>query len=289
VEIGTDFPQIDIGDDPAGIRDYAQAAEALEYSCILAYDHVLGADPNREGGWRGYTNDDAFHEPLTLFAFLAGVTRTIEFATGILILPQRQTVLVAKQAAEVANLSGGRLRLGVGTGWNYIEYEALGENFHNRGRREEEQVDLLRRLWNEPVLDYNGRWHRIDRAGLKPRPRQRIPIWFGGWAEVVLERTARLGDGWFAGPFRGDPTTGDLVSRLHAYLRAAGRDPATFPIEGVVGYADGNPETWRRHLNKWKSIGATHCVLDTMRCGFTTPGQHIEALRRFVPVRDEYR
>jgi probable F420-dependent oxidoreductase len=225
---------------------------------------------------------------LTLFAYLAGLTKSVELVTGILILPQRQTVLVAKQAAEVDILSGGRLRLGVGTGWNPVEYEALGESFRNRGRREEEQVELLRRLWDEPVLDFHGRWHRIDRAGLKPRPKRRIPIWFGGWADAALQRAARFGDGWIAGPFNGGGRlAGDLVPLLKSYLREAGRDPATFPIEGAMGYGSGNPDTWRHHLAKWREAGATHVVFDTMRGGFTTPDQHIEAFRRFVEVRDE--
>ena len=197
MKIGAVFPHLEIGNDPVVIRDWAQAVEDLGYSHILAYDHVIGAvHEHREPPLLGpYTETSAFHEPLVLFGYFAACTRRVELATGILILPQRQTVLVAKQAAEIDLLSGGRLRLGVGTGWNYVEFDSLNENFHDRGQRQEEQVTLLRALWSEPVLDYHGRWHRVDRAGLKPLPGRQIPIWFGGFVDAAFERAARLGDG----------------------------------------------------------------------------------------------
>src|ERR1700738_4753914 len=186
MKIGTVFPQTEIGSDPVGVRDYAQAVEGMGFTHILAYDHVLGAHPQGRGPMP-YTHLSNFHEPLVLFGYLAGITKSVELATGVIILGQRQTVLVAKQAVEVDVLTGGRLRLGVGIGWNEVEYQALGEDFHNRGRRIEEQVEVLRKLTSEPVVEFRGKWHTIDRAGLNPLPVQRpIPIWFGGSAEAAI-------------------------------------------------------------------------------------------------------
>ena len=199
MQIGVVFPQTEIGADPAVIRDFAQTAEDLGYHHILAYDHVIGANLASRPGWQPpYSHLDVFHEPFVLFGFLAGITKSIELVTGIIILPQRQTVLVAKQAATLDVLCGGRLRLGVGIGWNPVEYEALGANFHDRGRRCEEQVDVMRKLWTQNPVTYEGRWHKITDAGINPLPVQRpIPIWFGGTDDRVLDRIARLGDGWF--------------------------------------------------------------------------------------------
>src|SRR5438046_150863 len=198
MQYGVVFPQIEFGNDVQAIKDYAQTAEGLGYDYLLVYDHVLGAHPNREPKLTGpYTYEHPFHEPMVFFGFLAGVTTRLELTTGILIVPQRQTVLVAKQAAEVDVLSGGRLRLGIGLGWNYVEYDALGEKFQNRGRRVEEQVEVLRKLWTEPLVNFKGAYHVINNAGLNPMPVQRpIPIWFGGSAEPALRRAARLADGW---------------------------------------------------------------------------------------------
>ena len=192
---GVVFPQTEIGSDPVLVRDFAQAAEGLGYAHLLVFDHVLGAGLEHRPGWSGaYAADDPFHEPFVLFGYLAGLTQRIELVTGVLVLPQRQTALVAKQAAEVDVLSQGRLRLGVGVGWNDVEYEALGEDFHDRGRRIEEQVSLLRALWTEPVVDFAGRWHRVPEAGINPLPVQRpIPVWFGGQAEPVLRRVGAVG------------------------------------------------------------------------------------------------
>ena len=182
------------------MRAFAEAAEGLGYAHLVFYDHVLGADTNRRPDWQGpYSHEDTFHEPLVTFGYLAALTSRIELVSGIIILPQRQTVLVAKQAAQVDVLSGGRLRLGVGIGWNDVEYEGLGQNFHDRGKRSEEQVELLRALWTNEVVDFQGRWHSIPGAGIKPLPVQRpIPVWFGGGrSDGVLRRIARIGDGWF--------------------------------------------------------------------------------------------
>jgi probable F420-dependent oxidoreductase len=290
MNIGVVFPQTEIGNDPVAIRDFAQAAESLGYTHLAVYDHVLGADPNREGGWHygpmgdgrpGYTKDAAFHEPFVLFGYLAGLTSTIELVTGILVLPQRQTALVAKQATEIDILSGGRLRLGVGSGWNPVEFEALGEDFSNRGRRVEEQVQLMRRLWAEEVIDYRGRWHRVDRAGLNPRPARQIPIWFGGGSETVLKRAARIGDGWMPQSFEPRDQAHVTLAHLRDELRAAGRDPAAFGIEGFTHIGRLSPEKWREHIAWWRDLGATHISVRTMGAGFDSPGAHIDAIRRY--------
>jgi probable F420-dependent oxidoreductase len=214
-----------------------------------------------------------------LYGYLAGLTKRVELVTGVIILPQRQTVLVAKQAAEVDVLSGGRLRLGVGVGWNPLEYEGLNEDFHDRGRRIEEQVDLMRKLWTEPVLDYQGKWHRIDRAGLNPLPVQRpIPIWFGGTAEAAQRRIARIADGWM--PNRKPPEGWAFeVERMRGWVREAGRDPKSFGIDGRANLANGTPDSWRAQVDEWRSLDATHVDLNTMGGGLVGPQAHIDRLR----------
>jgi len=282
MKLGVVFPQTEIGSDPAAIRDYAQTVEALGYSHILTYDHVLGANPERPGGWRGpYTYKSAFHEPFVLYSFLAGLTERIEFVTGILILPQRETALVAKQAAALDVLSGGRLRLGFGTGWNPVEYTALNQDFHTRGRRLEEQVTLLRRLWTEPLVTFAGKWHNIPDAGLNPLPLQRpIPIWFGGYVDAVLERVARLGDGWLPGNFASPAAFRPTLDKLEAYLAEAGRSRADIGLEFRVTYdAAASPDWWAQTLAGWQAVGATHLSINTMGCGFETPADHLAALR----------
>ena len=198
MEIGVVYPQIELRGDPAAVRDIGRAVEGLGFSHLLAYDHVLGAvHADRSPSLIGpYTEADPFHDPLVMFAYLAGMTDRLRFATGILILPQRQTALVARQAADVDLLSGGRLRLGVGIGWNHVEYEALGQDFRTRGAREEEQIELLRRLFTEPIVEFSGRFDRVDRAALVPRPTRSIPIWLGGRSEAAFDRAARLADGF---------------------------------------------------------------------------------------------
>ena len=280
MEIGVVFPQSEIGSDPAVIRDFAQAVEALGYSHLLTYDHVLGAHPDREPRLIGpYTHETSFHEPFVLFGFLAAHTQRIGLVTGIIILPQRQTALVAKQAAEVDILSGGRLRLGIGTGWNYVEYDALNEDFHNRGKRQEEQVTLLRKLWAEPVVDFTGKWHRIDRAGLKPLPNRRIPIWFGGNNEQVFKRAARLGDGLIPQFLPNDAGRATL-ERIDGYLASHGRARAEFGIEAQVNFGAG-PEKWASHADAWRVLGANYVCVRTMNAGLETPQEHIEAIRRY--------
>lgn len=282
MRIGVTFPQLEITADPVAVRDYAQAAEEIGYAHLLAYDHVLGADVANRPDWRGpYTTASLFHEPFVLFGYLAGLTRRLEFVTGVIILPQRQTALVAKQAAAVDVLCGGRFRLGVGVGWNEVEYEALGEKFANRGRRSEEQITLLRHLFTEESVTFVGDYHRVTAAGLNPLPVQRpIPIWIGGSVEATLKRTAAMGDGWFPqmGP---GPEAADAVARLRDYTRAAGRDPASVGIEARVSIAGKSPDAWRREVEGWREIGATHLAVNTMRAGLANPAAHIEAIRRF--------
>ncbi|HMB86822.1 MAG TPA: LLM class F420-dependent oxidoreductase [Methylomirabilota bacterium] len=285
MKIGTVFPQTEIGQDPAVIRDYAQAVEAMGYTHILAFDSVIGANPDRPGGWDSqYDYRHAFHEPFALFAFCAAVTRRIELATGVLILPQRQTILVAKQAAEVDVLSGGRLRLGIGVGWNPVEFEALGENIHDRGKRVEEQLEVMRLLWTRELVTYEGRWHRVPDAGIKPLPVQRpIPVWMGGESEAVLRRAARLADGWITlQTFRPGPASQQIIDRLHGLLREAGRDPAAFGIEGRVALAKLPPAEWVKELAAWRAMrGITHLCVNTMGLGLPGPEEHVRTLERF--------
>jgi probable F420-dependent oxidoreductase len=283
MQIGVVYPQTEYGNDPTAIRDYAQIVEGLGFSHVLAYDHVLGANPNRPGGWQGvYTHENAFQDPFLLFSYMAAVTQKLQFATGIIILPQRQTALVAKQAACLDVLSAGRLRLGVGIGWNEIEYIALGQDFHNRGRRIEEQVDVLRKLWTMPLMTYEGRWHKIEDAGLNPLPVQRpIPIWFGGHADAVLQRAARLGDGWMPNYRTAEQAQAALES-LARYLEQAGRDRSTFGIEARLNCSVIGPADWEKWMQGWQKAGATHITYNTMGCNHQTSREHLDALRAFA-------
>jgi probable F420-dependent oxidoreductase len=289
MRLGVVFPQTEIGSDPHVIRDFAQAVEAMGYDHLLVYDHVLGAETSGRPGWLGYSRHDMFHEPFVLFGYLAACTTRLELTTGILILPQRQTALVAKQAAQVDALSGGRLRLGVGLGWNSVEYEALGMNFRNRGARIAEQIEVMRALWTQEVVTFRGRWHTIVEAGISPLPVQRpIPIWMGGAADAVFRRVARTADGWMAGgglpsPFQRGPsrTPQAMVEALRREIAAAGRDPAAVGIEGRVSASRGTPDEWRREAAEWRSLGATHISVATMRAGFADAGAHLDAVRRF--------
>ena len=279
---GVIFPQTEIGADPGAVRAFAQATEDLGYDHLVAYDHVLGADTTNRPGWSGaYSSKDTFHEPLVLFGHLAATTQRLELVTGIIILPQRQTVLVAKQAAEVDLLSGGRLRLGIGIGWNEVEYEALGEDFHNRGRRSEEQVALLRELWTKDVVTFEGQWHHIFEAGINPLPVQRpIPLWFGGGrTEPVVRRIARLADGWF--PQRQPDQEGqEALEQLRQFAREEGRDPSDIGIEARVSANEGI-ETALGKAAEWGRLGATHVGINTMRADFRTVDDHIAAIRAF--------
>jgi len=290
MQVGAIFPQTEIEADPVAVRDYAQAAEDLGYSHLFIADHVLGADPEFHPHVANsyYTHRSLMHEPFTLMGYLAAVTKKVGLATGILILPQRQTALVAKQAAEVDVLSGGRLRLGIGVGWNHVEYEALGQDFHTRGRRSEEQIAVLRALWTQEVVSFQGRWHRITAAGLNPLPVQRpIPIWLGAGGsaspvplERVLRRIARLADGWFPN-FGPDDGGRALVARVRGYMAGVGRDPAALGLEGRVRMAGKQPEDWSDEVKGWQHLGASHITLEARRGGLMGADAHIEAIRRF--------
>jgi probable F420-dependent oxidoreductase len=290
VKFGAVFPTPEIGNDPIAIRDWAQAAEALGYSRIITYDHVLGAvHANREPKLTGpYTENDAFHEPFVLFGFLAGVTRKIDLMTGILILTQRQTALVAKQAVEVDLLSNGRLVLGVGTGWNTVEYESLGVPWAARGARLDEQVEVLRKLWSERVIDYRGKFHRIDRAGILPQPARPIPIWYGGFSEAAFARAARSGDGFLLGG--SSKTFRKHLARVNELLVQNGRDPKKFGSDCQLDFSAG-PEAWRSEIEAWKQAGI-ECIslraMDTAATsvgakpvGYSGPRAYIAALETF--------
>ena len=290
MQIGAIFPQTEIGADPVQVREFAQAVEDLGYAYIFIADHVLGADDahHRHDYYEIYNHRSLIHESLTVLGYLAAVTKTVGLVTGILILPQRQTVLVAKQAAEVDVLSGGRLRLGIGVGWNPVEFEALGQNFKDRGRRSEEQIALLRALWTQEVVDFRGRWHRVDHAGLNPLPVQRpIPIWIGAGnsgspipPDAVLRRIARLADGW-SPSFPPDEKGRRAVASVQGYATAAGRDPATLGLEGRLGVGSKQPEEWRAEVKAWEDLGATHLCIETRRFGLRSLDEHIDTFRRF--------
>lgn len=282
MRFGVVYPQTEFPPDPLAIRDYAQAAEGLGYEHILAYDHVLGANPERPGGWRGpYTHKHTFLEPFTLYSYLAAVTEQIEFTTGVIVLPQRQTPLVAKQAAMLQLLSGGRLRLGVGIGWNAVEYEGMGENFHNRGRRIEEQIELLKRLWTEDLVSFEGRWHKISDAGINPRPRHSIPIWFGGHHENTLRRIAKMGDGWMPN-YRKAADVAPMLDKLDTFLEKEKRSRSDLGLEVRLQYGEGQPEPWKQTMQEWSVLGATHASINTMSYGFDTAKKHIKAITYFA-------
>ena len=292
MKTGVVFPQTEIGADPVAVRDYVQAVESLGYAHMMAYDHVLGADTNQHANWEGsYTSESMFHEPFVLFGYLAGVTTTLELVTAVLILSQRQTALVAKQAAEVDLLTAGRLRLGVGVGWNHVEYEALNQDFSNRGRRYAEQIPLLREFWTNDVVGFDGKYHKVDHAGVNPLPVQRpIPIWMGAGARAnpvptdrVLRRVANLADGWFPQMQPGDDAK-FTVERLQTFLSEVGRESSSMGMEPRINLADGNPEIWQAHANAWQSMGATHVSINTMRAGLNSPQDHIDAIQKFKEV-----
>lgn len=292
MKLGVVFPQTEIGSDPAAVRDYVQAVEAMGYSHMMAYDHVLGADTSHHANWEGsYTSESMFHEPFVLFGYLAGVTTTLELVTAVLILSQRQTALVAKQAAEVDLLTGGRLRLGVGVGWNQVEYEALNQDFSNRGSRYSEQIELLREFWTKDTIGFEGRYHKVDHAGINPQPIQKpIPIWMGAGARAnpvptdrVLKRVARLSDGWFPQMQPGDDAKA-TVERLKIFAGEAGRDGESIGMEPRINLADGNPELWQSQARAWEEMGATHVSVNTMRAGLSSPQDHINAIQQFKEV-----
>lgn len=285
MKIGLVYPQTEFSSSPSAIRDYTQLADELGYTHILAYDHVLGVSTEVPGSETfPYTIDHPFIEPLGLFAHMSAISSRLEFATGVIILPQRQTVLFAKQAAVLDLLCNGRLRLGIGLGWNEAEFIALGEDFHTRGIRIEEQVEVLRKLWTEPLVQYSGRWHMIPNAGLNPMPLQRpIPLWFGGYAEPALRRAARLGDGWMVST-NGSGHFEQALRIIHQTLDECGRTRPNFGIETRVPYESGDPRDWISMVEYWTKAGATHLSFNTMRAGLHGDQDHFKAIKRFAEV-----
>ena len=282
IAVGATFPQTEIGADVGGVRAYAEAAQDLGFKHLLIYDHVLGADPEAPEykPWQGpYTAHTMFHEVFVLFGFVAAAAPKLELVTAVVILPQRQTALVAKQAAEIDVLSGGKLRLGVGIGWNWVEYEGLGMSFKNRARRFEEQIGLLRRYWQEPIFSHEGRYEKVTAAGINPLPIQRpIPIWIGGSAEPALKRAAEVADGFFPQrPLEGGwPAT---FEKMKAWRAAAGKDWNGYGIEARINAGTGTPDEWRATYKEWKNLGATHITVNTMNGGLRGPDAHIARIR----------
>ena len=282
MEIGAVFPHNEIGTDPQAIKDYAQGVEELGVTHLLIYDHVLGADRNRPGGFEGpYDKDVAFHEPFTTFAFIAAVTKNLDMITTVMILPQRQTVLVAKQAAELAILSNNRFKLGIGVGWNAVEYVGLNENFKNRGKRQAEQVELMRLLWESEVLEYKGDYHHIDKASLNPRPSENIPIWFGGGAPQLIERCADLGDGWI--PLMGpNEAARNTLEGIRAKREAKGLEWNNFGVQAQAQYAGGDPDRWNKHAEKWRDLGASHLAVATHNAEPTNVDGHLSRIKEYM-------
>jgi probable F420-dependent oxidoreductase len=279
MKLGVIFPQTESSPDPGALGEYVQAVEEIGYEHVAFYDHVLGVSPDRPGGWLGpYSDKDLFHEVFVVLGYIAAFTTRLELVSEILVLPQRQTALVAKQAAEIDILSGGRLRLGVGLGWNQVELEALGEDFGTRGRRIEEQVDVLRRLWSEPVVDFDGEFHHLPKVGINPLPARQIPIWMGGTSEAAKRRIARIADGWMMNtPIEPDPVAG--LEQMRGLVEQAGRDLSTFGIEARVGLRKGIDRA-ADLAEDWSQRGVSHLAINTMSAGLEWPGGHVDALRR---------
>ncbi len=290
MQIGASLPIGDIGAGPAVIRDYAQAAEELGFDYLVAPDHVLGANPaSAEGGDAVGTTDVAYHDPFVLFGFLAACTQRIGFAAGVLILAQRQAVLVAKQAACLDVLCGGRFRLGVGVGWNPVEFVGLNENFANRGKRSEEQVRVMQALWAEPHVDFTGAFHRLEDVGINPRPPSgRVPLWFGGHAEATFRRAAKYGDGFMPLAYPADDSALAAFDKLRRLTREAARDPARMGIEVWVSPGAGTEADWRREIGFWKQAGVSHVTAHTtfprghhQRIAGHTAADHLAAITRY--------
>jgi probable F420-dependent oxidoreductase len=282
MQLNAMFPTRDIGADPAKIRDWAQAAEDLGFAYIEVPDHVFGAAA-RDGWTPRYDETDPFHETFVMLGFLAAITKKIRLSSGILISPQRQTGLIAKQAAEVDLLSGGRLRLGIGVGWNHVEYEALGTDWHTRGAREAEQVEVLQRLWSGELVTYKGRFHDLKAVNIVPPPVQRpIPVWFGGYSDPVVKRAARLGDGWMP-ILEPNEEAKQKLALLRAELKAAGRNERQFGIEGWLRTNDVDPQKWGASAEGWRRLGADYVMLYPMYRSATLDAL-VDTLRRFREV-----
>ena len=282
MQYGAFFPTRDMPADRIQIRDWAQAAEEIGFDYIEVSDHVLGADREKIPGFEGpYDADDSFHETFTTIAYMAAITENVGFASGVLILPQRQTALVAKQAAQVDILCGGRLRLGVGVGWNPVEYAALGEDWSKRGRRQEEQVQLMNQYWTQRTVTFDGEFDQVAHAGVNPLPIQRpIPVWFGGGVDAVLRRAAKYGQGWIP---LGNPgkSSMQMLEKLHGYLREEGRDPASFGVEAWIRHNLGGADDWRKAVDTWRDAGATHATFYTSGQGVGGLDAQIAEMRKF--------
>lgn len=278
MRIGVTYPQTELGSDVGALRAYASAVDELGYSHILAYDHVVGADPQVHTNWAGpYDVSTTFHEPFVMFGFLAALTRA-ELVTGIIILPQRQTALVAKQAAEVDILCQGRFRLGIGAGWNKVEYTALGQSFDERGRRMSEQIPLLRSLWTQQTVNFDGQFDRVDGAGIAPMPVQRpIPIWIGGASPAAYRRMGRLADGWFPMVPPGKHLENALAV-IDAAAIEAGRDPRSIGMEGQVVWQPDDHDKFVSHVQAWRAAGASHLSINTMNSGCRNLDEHLAAI-----------
>lgn len=291
MQLGAQVPFGDFGGDPDTVRDYAQGLEAAGYDFLEAPDHVLGVNVASRPDWEAgrNTSQDLFHDPFVLLSYLAGVAPRLGFSTGVLIVAQRQTALVAKQSACLDVLCRGRLRLGIGLGWNEVEYVALNENFNNRGRRSEEQVQVMQALWKHEHVTFKGRYHTIDDAGINPRPASgRVPVWFGGHHENTLSRIAKWGDGWMPNAFAPDQSAVDVFARLRALVEAEGRDPAAVGIEVWTSCGAGSEADWRKEAAFWKGLGVTHICLTTTfhkrhhhRIAGRTLSDHLAAAKRF--------
>ena len=289
MKLGLSFPQTEIGTDPSKIKDFMQSAEDLGYDFITFVDHVLGEEAPRGASFAGnYTRDFMFHEVMVLMGYAAAVTNRIGLGTAVMILPQRQAVLVAKQAAEVDLLSGGRLRLGVGLGWNKVEYDGLGMPFGNRAQRFSEQIDVMRELWSQRVVEYRGDFHNFDSAGINPEPIQRpIPVWIGAMKEVAVRRAARVGDGWFMYP-RQDP--GDeahaMISTYRQAAAEAGREPDSLGVNATVFANQGaGPDEWRTIMEKWERMGVNELTFRTAESDLENLEAHMDAIKKMAEVR----
>ncbi|MBV1917288.1 MAG: LLM class F420-dependent oxidoreductase [Sphingomonadaceae bacterium] len=278
MEIGIIFPQTDLSGDTDAVRRFGLAAEEHGFQHLLVYDHVLGATHDREPKLGGpYTDKDTFHDPFAMLSYIAAITQRIELVTGVLILPQRQTALVARQAADVDLLSGERFRLGIGTGWNYVEYDALGQDFGTRGKRQAEQIELLRRLWTEPQVDFSGEFDRMDRVTLNPRPKRSIPIWMGGFSNVALRRAARMADGFIFAERLGK--AGRLVEKMGEFLDQAGRKPEDFGMQ--LNLAPGCPVgDIVERAQHWRDCGGSHLSVTTLEQGFSKVDEHLSYMDR---------
>jgi probable F420-dependent oxidoreductase len=296
MKLGISLPLVDVKGDPATVRELAQTAEGLGYHHLAAPDHVLGVNAASRPDWGNRnTSKDFFHDPFVLFGFLSACTQRIEFSTQVLILPQRQTVLVAKQAASLDVLSGGRFRFGIGVGWNPVEFVGLNENFHDRGKRQEEQVRVMKALWAEPHVKLEGQWHTIEDAGINPLPTRRsIPVWFGGHADATLRRIAEMGDGWMMLAHAKGAEAESAFAKLRRYVEERGRDPRAIGLEVWVSTAEGGPEDWRKEFQYWQGVGVTHVTVNNTfargphrRIAGRTLADHLQAMKQyFAAVAD---